>query len=120
MTISFLCLYYLLKYWRRNTSHWATTCFTLLIALYNIAVFAVQVIAGVTDIGNAFCPMAPFYRPNVLPDAVYWIVEDADLIPTFLIITDTFLVSAILKYSLLRCPLVGLSAHYSERCIGRG
>jgi hypothetical protein len=115
---SLLCLGYLLKNWRRTSSHLITTTFTLLISTHNIVVFGMRAATIVGIATLSICPPEAYDNVTQVPTfrfvslaGVFKVDGHLDftnefgyeilsicVIPVFLWISDAFLASA----SLLR------------------
>jgi hypothetical protein len=105
---SLLCLGYLLKNWRRTTSHLITAIFTLLISTYNIVIFGMRTATIIGIVNATICPLKGYSAPTFFfvslaaalqlnnhpsVNGNVYVILSISVIPTFLWISDAFLVS---------------------------
>ena len=122
MIASYIPLHYLFKTWRNNTSHIIVTGFTVLISLFNIAIFVLKAFAMANYARDALCPTSADYGGIIAIElqSKISVMEQSNarsfsklnlidiglslsLVPTFRWILDAFLVSN-LHYPLLTPP----------------
>jgi hypothetical protein len=93
-----VCLYYLFKNWRQDFGHYIVTAFSLAITLYNIATFVLKSMTITRHLYVLVCG-TEYLGTFQLGDLFEQSLKLANVfVPTFLWITDGFLVRSPLIY----------------------
>lgn len=118
ISISFLCLFYLLKKWRTESSHMIVFTFSLLISLMSFAALILKSLAVATHISSAICPTnsaEQFYMFDVRDpiDNIDYVSNFSSYMLSsvfpivFFWVSDAFLVSSSLVF--LNRALIGMN-----------
>jgi hypothetical protein len=94
MAISILCIFYLIKNWKRNQAHIIVTCFSLVLTSLDIGGFVLKTISTQTLIVGLLCNPGVFYPLDVfnIGGRVSSIAVTTIFCIGFLAISDAFLV----------------------------